>query len=339
MWLKSTSENVLTSYEPNGPYEYGCRYELDPEKETLTETQLDSNGAYTTVYDTKMSIEDGIFVEKGDLSKPTDPSKDENDEANTWYTPYLKDWRYYTHYWRSDIEYFAKYYVLISEKEDALTAFIGTTPYVSIEDAGDVGDGVDFWHNGEPFTRFGGGGVEVALEKESDTVLVGYNIDDEDNTFRLVFNPQKETLTVTETDADGVLVSIVYDTKMSPESGLYTDLGDLDNPNTESLNLTPGGVVRFVPTDTENGTELLMSEEDAVALAALINDHKWDSKAYKGTGDYIFTLGGQKFSVDVQECWFNLLDGNGTPMMKSVKLQDAAHIDAFKDLLSKATKV
>lgn len=338
VWLKSTSENVLTSYEPNDPYEYALRFELDPEKETLTETQIGTDGVvYTTVYDTKMSAEDGIFVELGDLSKPTDPPKDENDEANTWYAPYLKEWKQVTHYWQNDIEHFTVSSWTFTMTDAGLMGYYYLTSYIAIEDGGDDGSGIAFVYNGKHFTYYEGSNNEVYFKVETDTVLSGRDpYRDSSTTYRLVLDPEKETLTVTETGIDGVSYLTVHDTKMSAENGVFVDKGNLDEP-AESLQLIADGAVRFVPQDADKNAELLLAKEDAVTLAAILNAQTVEKKAYKGLGDYIFTLGGQKFSVNVEECYFNLLDENNIVMMRSIKLS-GAYTAAFKSLLHKATE-
>ncbi|MBQ2780324.1 MAG: hypothetical protein IJF42_02040 [Clostridia bacterium] len=160
----------------------------------------------------------------------TASSNSENDGADAAYAPFLKEWRQVSHWWRNGAEYFSVERWRIQMTDAGLMGYYGASPYVAVEDVGDVGDSIAFEYNGKHFTRFGGGGFEAVLEKESDTVLVGHNVDDEKNTVRFVLDPENETLTVTQLDADGVLATIVYDTKMSVESGVFVDKGDLDNP-------------------------------------------------------------------------------------------------------------
>ncbi len=252
------------------------------------------------------------------------------------YRPYLKTWKYIKYYWQHGQQHFGTTSWEFMITNTGLIAGLGEATYA--EATRDyTSDDYKFQYNGTNYVFVGGGSRGARVRPESKNVLAGSALSGGGSTYRFVLDPQKETLTVTETYGDKVYTT-VFDTKMNIENGIFDGKEDLPPLNPESLNLWADGEVRFVPTDTKNGTELLLAEEDAVKLADMLNAYKWESKAYKGTGDYIFTIDGHEISVDVEECWFNLLDGNGTPMMKSVKLQDATHIDAFKDLLAKATE-
>ena len=155
----------------------------------------------------------------------TTSSNDENEDANAEYASFLKEWKYVKHYWQGANEYFYISHWNIQMTENGLVGYFSETPYAAIEDVGeDFAESIAFEYNGKHFARFGGGGYDVILEKESDTVWVGYNVDNENETFRFVLDPEKETLTVTQTDADDMLVTQVFDTKMSVEDGIFVEL-------------------------------------------------------------------------------------------------------------------
>lgn len=161
----------------------------------------------------------------------TASSNSENDGADAAYAPFLKEWKYITHHWRNGAEHFTISRWRIQVTDTGLKGDFWQTPYMAIEDAQeDFAESVAFEHNGKHFAKFGGGGTEAVLEKESDTVLIGRDSNDEGTTYRFVLDPENETLTVTKTNSSGNSYTNVYDTKMSVESGIFVDKGDLDNP-------------------------------------------------------------------------------------------------------------
>ncbi len=214
-------------------------------------------------------------------------------------------------------------------------------------------DEVRFVYQGQKFSAVGGGGGIARFYKTDENTYASY-MPGMKATY--TYDPQtgKFIESIPEFNTDGSTAVYTYlkgayrlddldayqpgTTAPTTSTTTTTKATTVATVATEKLKLKAEGILWFTPSGSGKDAELLMAEEQAAELAELLNRQAVEKKAYKGTGDYTFTLGGQHFSVDAGEGWLNLLDEKGASVMKSVKLS-AADTKTLNALLADASEL
>ena len=247
--------------------------------------------------------------------------RDDTPPDPTPYLPYMKDWWHVDHWWRDGVEYFSIATWNMSLTTDGFKAENDTEFYVADKDLVPASDLLYIQVNGKYFIQYDDQGFTAHISLKDGLVQEGTNYvgATKRNDFRFVLDPDKETLTVTTNEYTGVSTTIVYDTKMSAENGIYVDLGDLSNPTNPQEAVTDtgdeSGVWHYIE-QYENKLveyELTVEKEASVLWATL---KKW---VYEPKSDKITALSG-----------FNSIKHNGKTFMVT-QFMDSGRTRCTKD--------
>jgi len=99
----------------------------------------------------------------------------------------------------------------------------------------------------------------------------------------------------------------------------------------QRLKLTVTSPLFFEANDPERYADKTLSYEDSKTFAAILNRQVVDRLAYKTSGEYLFVVGDQYFSLNVTEGWLNLLDADKRAITRSISLsgEDAEQMRAL----------